>query len=58
MVDGLQGSFCECAQPVKDGVALEPGLSLAGRILKIIPGPGEGGSQGFSSYDIDIVDTE
>ena len=33
----LQGSFCECAQPMRDDVTMQRRLSLAGPIHKIIP---------------------
>ena len=36
--NGKQGSFCECAQPMNDDVILQHRLSLAGRILRMIPG--------------------
>ena len=31
-----QGSFCECAQPMRDNVTMKHHLSLAGRIQEII----------------------
>ena len=35
--DGLVGSFCECAQPMRDDATLQRSLSLAGHIHKMIP---------------------
>ena len=32
---GMQGSFCECAQPMRDDVTMQRHLSLAGRIHKM-----------------------
>ena len=37
MTTDNQGSFCVCAQPMRDDVTLQRRLSLAGRIHKMIP---------------------
>ena len=33
----MQGSFCICAQPMRDDVTIQSRLSLAGHIYKMIP---------------------